>query len=337
MKSIKIDVKFPSSAEVRSKLDTVLKEVQKNAVLDFTIDTKAFSASLNEMASMLAKLKSQLGQFNILEQVDTSKVDATKAKVSELGDEVENFNKKISNVKTTENAFGEVTSQLNTYKNNIIQTTTEIFSQVETEEGKILEHTSTVINKNFEKFDNYISKFSERISKLSVKGSYSDSAISDLQKELDTINTKRAVDQVEAFDKKLKDLESNSTSINKVKEALLSANREISNIGKELSGFADQADFTKARTEAYKLSNILSDLQSGKQLGANTVNDAIKSATDSVHDLRNNAEDTKKLLDDLSKTTAQSRQNKTERNRKSELEQSQAINKALEEEYKLIQ
>ena len=337
MKSIKIDVKFPSSAEVRSKLDTVLKEVQKNAVLDFTIDTKAFSASLNEMASMLAKLKSQLGQFNILEQVDTSKVDATKVKVSELGDEVEKFNKKISNVKTTENAFGEVTSQLNTYKNNIIQTTTEIFNQVETEEGKILEHTSTVINKNFEKFDNYISKFAERIGKLSVKGAYSDSAIADLQKELDTINTKRAVDQVEVFDKKLKNLENNSTSINKVKDVLLSANREISNVGKELSGFAKEADFTKARTEAYKLSNILSDLQSGKQLSTDVVNDAIKSATNSVHDLRNNAEDTKKLLDDLSKTTAQSRQNNATRNRNDELKQAQAVNKALEEEYKLNQ
>lgn len=149
MKNIKIGIKLPSNNQLNADMKALVKQMEKQGIINITLDTKAFSKSLGEMSKMLSNLKTQLGKFNILENVETSGVKKAKSEIKSLGIEVENSTRKLSKVEIKVDASGAET-RIKSYKESFSKT-----SQQVVKDGYIM---STKTTENFEKIDKQIER-----------------------------------------------------------------------------------------------------------------------------------------------------------------------------------
>ena len=84
MKSVKVNIKFPSKTEAQKQLNTALEGL--NSSLKINLDTKSFTSSIATMSKELNKLKTQLDKFGVIEHIiKTDDVVKAKKEFEDLG------------------------------------------------------------------------------------------------------------------------------------------------------------------------------------------------------------------------------------------------------------
>ena len=69
MKSIQVNLKFPSNSELQSQMKQVVSYLEKQGNIDLKLDTKGFVKSIGEMNGVINKLKSELKNFGVLDSI----------------------------------------------------------------------------------------------------------------------------------------------------------------------------------------------------------------------------------------------------------------------------
>lgn len=259
-KTVRVDIKFPSKAEVNRDLSTLIEQLNKSTTgIKLDLDIGSFNKSLGEMSKMLSTLKNQLSKFNILEKVtiDSNKVkDTTKA--------IEEQTKALKN---QQNIKGEVLKKSIT--TDITDGTDKIVKdliKVKNEEEKIVE----IVNKYDKATGNLVNTqrtVTDEVEKKAIKE----------QKALDS-RLKQEKEYSDLWEKLLKDrqikeqkaLDSQIASIEKSKSLMQGKLNTASNNGfvdesviSNLQNKLDSLNTNTATKEIEELKDVINNLSSG--------------------------------------------------------------------------
>ena len=97
MTNIKLGIKLPSNVELKKEMQSVVKYLEKNALVDMKLDVSSFNKSISQMSKELDKLKNQLSKFNVLE-VKTDSLFSSAGNVEVFNQSLENLSKTTKTV-----------------------------------------------------------------------------------------------------------------------------------------------------------------------------------------------------------------------------------------------
>lgn len=306
MKSVKINIKLPSNNELQKEIQQTVKLMKKYSLLEMKIDTKSFTKSLSSMSNELAKLKTQLSKFNILDNLSGSnKVnDNTKAiksqtealkeqiKVQEMlkggtvlktsqTEQVNNGGTKdlIKDYQTIKLLSGEIVQVMNTYDaktkeivGTIITTTNEIEKQRQAEE----------------KIANTIANMQNKLSQASTNGLINPSVISDLGNKLNSINTDTSENEIKQLQQAINNLASSDKNIVRLQNAISSMENSLKSTRGKYSSLVDINDLKKSTDEINRLKQLLGELMNGKVISSSKLTSEINRGSNALKEMTTN-------------------------------------------------
>lgn len=306
MKSVKINIKLPSNNELQKEIQQAVKLMEKYSLLEMKIDTKSFTKSLSSMSNELAKLKTQLSKFDVLDNLSNStKVnDNTKAiksqtealkeqiKVQEIlkggtvlktsqTEQVNNGGTKdlIKDYQTIKLLSGEIVQVMNTYDaktkeivGTIITTTNEIEKQRQAEE----------------KIANTIANMQNKLSQASTNGLINPSVISDLGNKLNSINTDTSENEIKQLQQAINNLSSSDKNIVRLQNAISSMENSLKSTRGKYGSLVNINDLKKSTDEINRLKQLLGDLMNGKVISSSKLTSEINKGSNALKEMTTN-------------------------------------------------
>lgn len=311
MKDIRINIKIPSATEINKDLDSILKKVSQNSVLDLKLDTTAFTKSIGEMSKALSSLKSQLGNFNILETMSDS------SKINDVTNAIKKQNKSLeeqSNILKTSNTFKinsdgtqslikEVTKIKDEY-NNVIDTVDKFDSKT----GMLVSSTRTVTDeiekqrlateKQEKALANSISNMQGKLNISSKNGLIDDSVITGLQGKLNSLTTDTPIKEINELKATINNLSGSDNGIVRLQNAIVKYGITIDSLKGRYGDIVPEKELNEAIVNVDRLKETMKSLQNGENISKTTLSSTLNQGSSSMKALTSatkNANDQQRL------------------------------------------
>lgn len=331
MKSVKVNIKFPSKTEAQKQLNTALEGL--NSSLKINLDTKSFTSSIATMSKELNKLKTQLDKFGVIEHIiKTDDVVKAKKEFEDLGkiaanslnigngskgfselqaraNEIKNTVSELSKINYNLDADGNLKKAVITYKDNVGNVVTEtmewrkLLDEINKQYINVFETTNISVGDNVEK----INKANEAMEKLkanmqsklniaSDNNLISPSVIADLQTKLDSINTDTPEREINELKTAITNLSKTDSGIVRLQNAISSMESNIASAKSKYGTLIKSEDIAKPIEEVNKLKTALNDLQNGKSIDGNKISSMINAGNTSIRQMTTEAKNASSAL-----------------------------------------
>lgn len=324
MKSVKVNIKFPSKTEAQKQLNTALEGL--NSSLKINLDTKSFTSSIATMSKELNKLKTQLDKFGVIEHIiKTDDVVKAKKEFEDLGkiaanslnigngskgfselqaraNEIKNTVSELSKINYNLDADGNLKKAVITYKDNVGNVVTEtmewkkLLDEISKQYINVFETTNISVGDNVEK----INKANEAMEKLkanmqgklniaSDNNLINPSVIADLQSKLDSINTDTPEREINELKTAIANLSKSDSGIVRLQNAISSMESNIASAKSKYGTLIKSEDVAKPIEEVNKLKTALNDLQNGKSIDGSKISSMINAGNTSIRQMTTEA------------------------------------------------
>ena len=288
--------------------------MEKYSLLEMKIDTKSFTKSLSSMSNELAKLKTQLSKFNILESVtDVSKTNnSTKAIQKQTEALKENAKVQemlkggsVLSTKSVESVNSDGTKSLIKDYQTIKLTTGEIVGVMNTYDKQTKDILSTVVTTTNEiekqrqaedKLANTINNMQNKLNTSSNNGLINSNVISDLQSRLNSINTDSSENEVKQLQQAINNLASSDSGIVRVQNAISNIENSLAKTKGKYGTLINVSDLKDTTSQIDVLKNTLTDLTNGKTVSSSKLSSEINKANNSLRTMSTNAKSSSDAL-----------------------------------------
>lgn len=283
-KSVKLQIKLPSQAELTKQLNELIGKT-KDTKIPLDIDTKAFTKSVGEMSKELQKLKTQLGNFNILENINnTSGIEKAKKEVSSLQAELS----KLSNYKILDQGSTKINGNMTSEFVKIQDSLGNIITLTSNAQG-IIEKTVEPIEKQrqaYEKLENRISQMQSKLNNSSSFRNFANidtSVVDALQSKLNSINTNTSEKEIKELESAIKNLESSNSQVVKLQSTITKMGIALDGMKGKYGNLVGDSS-SKAQLDAYNksiqtMNSLLKEVLSGKNIDKNVLKTAFDNGT----------------------------------------------------------
>ena len=199
MKNIKVSVSLGNKDKLQEELNSLGKNAQIK--VDLTETNASLKALIDGISNLSSKIKNL--DFSGLKGIGKSANDAKKP-LEDVENVLDKMDGHVSKVTIKTNAKG-VTTEITEFKNSYAQTA----KQVE-RDGQIL---SKSVTNNFDKIEDKLYNFTERLVNLNDKGANIDK----LEQQFNKLNTNSAESEIREFEQALKELETSFETLSKFK------------------------------------------------------------------------------------------------------------------------
>ena len=199
MKNIKVSVSLGNKDKLQEELNSLGKNAQIK--VDLTETNASLKALIDSITNLSSKIKNL--DFSGLKGIGKSANDSKKP-LEDIESTLDKMDGRVSKVTIKTNAKG-VTTEITEFKNSYAQTA----KQVE-RDGQIL---SKSVTNNFDKIEDKLYNFTERLISLDDKGVNIDK----LQQQFNKLNTNSAESEIREFEQALKELETSFETLSKFK------------------------------------------------------------------------------------------------------------------------
>lgn len=283
-KSVKLQIKLPSQAELTKQLNELIGKT-KDTKIPLDIDTKAFTKSIGEMSKELQKLKTQLGNFNILENINnTSGIEKAKKEVSSLQAGLS----KLSNYKILDQGSTKLNGNISSEFVKIQDSLGNIITLTKNAQG-IIEKTVEPVEKQrqaYEKLENRISQMQSKLNNSSSFRNFANidtSVIDALQSKLNSINTDTPEKEIKELENVIKNLGSSDSQVVKLQSTITKMGIALDGMKGKYGNLVGDSS-SKAQLDAYNksiqtMNTLLKEALSGKNIDKNVLKTAFDNGT----------------------------------------------------------
>ena len=276
MKSIQVNLKFPSNSELKSQMKQVISYLEQQGNIDLKLDTKGFTKSLSDMSSILGKLKSELKNFGVLELANTGTIKNQIQDTDKLATAMEKVHQK-SILASRERE--KVWQNKNADASN-----------------KDLDNEYKLLVKKQEMIQKLNNMSQPKIDALRTNDLVSPVAIDNLQNKLNGFNTDTATKEINEFKRELANLSSAQPQIVRLQNSISNLTRDMGASKNKYGSLVSKEDIRKSTEEINKLKLALKEITGGKSISNSNVSKMINEANGALKNLTSNAKESAKAL-----------------------------------------
>lgn len=305
---LNIDVQFQKQQEVAKNLQSILDYAKKNSTFELDLDMKNVNKSLGDMGKVLAQLKAQLSNFNVLDTVvNTKKINESTIAIEKETQALKEREKVVNGSKvikesssnilnndgtkttikelqTIQNEYGEIIQTVDKYdtatgrlKSTIVTTTNEVEKQRLAQE------------KTLNTLENFKNISQPKIDIAKGNSLIDDSVINQLQSRLNSINTNTASNEMIELKRDIDRLSSGDSGIVRVTNEI---NKLQNNLNKTKGKYGDLVgaqdtinELKQVENQLLKLKSIQKDMENGTYIDGKKLSSEINQGTDAMRRL----------------------------------------------------